>query len=184
MHPLLPPPATSPNMPTVSHYRRPGPAARGHRATRASGTGRRLARDRAGRLLILTKAGWSPAPVAGWLAGAGGRTAGHGAQKHLSLALCSIGPYQGLFRAAALPAEWRRSLAFANGTEFVRHRRTNFKQIRAAGIRTYCGAVKSPWPKGGAANAIGWRRRFLPRRPERLGAAAGVGGGGGNPGVP
>lgn len=60
---------------------------------------------------------------------------------------------------APLPAEWRRSVAFDNGTEFARHRR-----LHALGIRTYCCDVKSPWQKGGVENAIGRLRRFLPRR--------------------
>ena len=57
-----------------------------------------------------------------------------------------------------LPTELRRSVTFDNGTEFARRYRQHAK-----GIQTYFCDVKSPWQKGGVENAMGRRRRFLPR---------------------
>ena len=60
---------------------------------------------------------------------------------------------------APFPAEWRRTVAFDNGTEFARH-----YQLHELGVETFFCDVRSPWQKGGVENRIGRLRRFLPRR--------------------
>ena len=59
----------------------------------------------------------------------------------------------------AFPPQWRRSVAFDNGTEFARHYR-----LHDLGIRTFFCDTHSPWQKGGVENAIGRMRRVLPRK--------------------
>ena len=58
-----------------------------------------------------------------------------------------------------LPPEWRRTVTFDNGTEFVRHH-----QLHTLGIETFFCDTHSPWQKGGVENAIGRLRRTLPRK--------------------
>ncbi len=50
-------------------------------------------------------------------------------------------------------------VAFANGTEFVRHHR-----LHALGIETFFRDTHSPWRKRGVENAIGRMRRMLTRK--------------------
>ena len=59
---------------------------------------------------------------------------------------------------APLPALWRQTVTFDNGTEFARHHR-----LHALGIETFFCDTHSPWQKGGVENAIGRMRRTLPR---------------------
>ncbi len=58
-----------------------------------------------------------------------------------------------------LPAPWRQSVTFDNGTEFARHH-----QLHAHGIETFFCDPHAPWQKGGIENAIGRLRRSLPRK--------------------
>ncbi len=58
-----------------------------------------------------------------------------------------------------MPAHWRRSVTFDNGTEFAHHYR-----LHALGIETFFCDTHSPWQKGGVENAIGRLRRNLPRK--------------------
>ena len=60
---------------------------------------------------------------------------------------------------APLPARWRQTVTFDNGTEFARHHR-----LHALGIQTFFCDTHSPWQKGGVENAIGRMRRYLPRK--------------------
>ena len=60
---------------------------------------------------------------------------------------------------APLPAPWRQTLTFDNGTEFARHHR-----LHEIGIQTFFCDTHSPWQKGGVENAIGRMRRTLPRK--------------------
>ncbi len=60
---------------------------------------------------------------------------------------------------APLPASWRQTLTFDNGTEFARHHR-----LHEIGIQTFFCDTHSPWQKGGVENAIGRMRRTLPRK--------------------
>jgi transposase, IS30 family len=64
----------------------------------------------------------------------------------------------GLFEQ--LPAGWRRSITFDNGTEFAEH----YKLAERHGTRTYFCDVHAPWQKGGVENAIRRLRRRLPRK--------------------
>ena len=59
----------------------------------------------------------------------------------------------------AFPPQWRRTVAFDNGTEFARHHR-----LHALDIETFFCDTHSPWQKGGVENAIGRMRRVLPRK--------------------
>lgn len=58
-----------------------------------------------------------------------------------------------------LPAEFRKTVTFDNGTEFARH-----YELNAIDIKTYFCDPHAPWQKGGIENAIGRMRRFLPRK--------------------
>ena len=58
-----------------------------------------------------------------------------------------------------LPAPWRQTVTFDNGTEFARHH-----QLHAHGIQTFFCDPHAPWQKGGIENAIGRLRRTLPRK--------------------
>ena len=58
-----------------------------------------------------------------------------------------------------LPAPWRQTVTFDNGTEFARHH-----QLHAHGIQTFFCEPHAPWQKGGIENAIGRLRRTLPRK--------------------
>ena len=58
-----------------------------------------------------------------------------------------------------LPAPWRQTVTFDNGTEFARHH-----QLHALGIETFFCDTQAPWQKGGVENAIGRLRRGLPRK--------------------
>ena len=58
-----------------------------------------------------------------------------------------------------LPAMWRQTIAFDNGTEFARHH-----ELHALGMETFFCDTRSPWQKGGVENAIGRMRRALPRK--------------------
>ena len=58
-----------------------------------------------------------------------------------------------------LPPQWRRTVAFDNGTEFALHYR-----LHDLGIETFFCDTRSPWQKGGIENAIGRLRRTLPRK--------------------
>lgn len=58
-----------------------------------------------------------------------------------------------------LPAVWRQTVTFDNGTEFARH-----YQLHALGIETFFCDPYAPWQKGGIENAIGRMRRLLPRK--------------------
>lgn len=60
---------------------------------------------------------------------------------------------------APLPATWRQTIAFDNGTEFARHH-----ELHALGMETFFCDTRSPWQKGGVENAIGRMRRALPRK--------------------
>ena len=60
---------------------------------------------------------------------------------------------------APLPAMWRQTITFDNGTEFARHH-----ELHALGIETFFCDTYSPWQKGGVENAIGRMRRSLPRK--------------------
>ena len=58
-----------------------------------------------------------------------------------------------------LPAPWRQTVTFDNGTEFARHHK-----LHALGIATFFCDTPAPWQKGGVENAIGRLRRGLPRK--------------------
>ena len=58
-----------------------------------------------------------------------------------------------------LPARWRQTVTFDNGTEFAR-----YHQLHALGIETFFCDTHAPWQKGGVENAIGRLRRGLPRK--------------------
>ena len=58
-----------------------------------------------------------------------------------------------------LPAPWRQTVTFDNGTEFARHHR-----LHPLGIATFFCDPHAPWQKGGVENAIGRLRRGLPRK--------------------
>ena len=58
-----------------------------------------------------------------------------------------------------LPPEFRQTVTFDNGTEFVRHH-----ELHALGIETFFCDTHSPWQKGGVENGIGRLRRVLPRK--------------------
>ena len=60
---------------------------------------------------------------------------------------------------APLPAPWRQTITFDNGTEFARH-----YKLHTLGIETFFCDTHSPWQKGGVENAIGRMRRTLPRK--------------------
>ena len=60
---------------------------------------------------------------------------------------------------APFPPQWRRSVAFDNGTEFARH-----YQLHDLGTQTFFCDPRSPWQKGGVENANGRLRPFLPRK--------------------
>ncbi len=58
-----------------------------------------------------------------------------------------------------LPAPWRQTVTFDNGTEFAhQHERP------ARGLETGCCDTPAPWQKGGVENAIGRLRRGRPRK--------------------
>ena len=57
-----------------------------------------------------------------------------------------------------VPAQWRRTVTFDNGTEFARH-----YQLHPLGLKTYFCNTRSSRQKGGVENGIGRLRRFLPR---------------------
>ena len=69
---------------------------------------------------------------------------------------------------ASFPPQWRRTVAFDNGTEFARHCR-----LHDLGIETFFCEARSPWQKGGVENRIGRLRRFLPRKTD-LSAVSGA----------
>ena len=69
---------------------------------------------------------------------------------------------------SAFPPQWRRTVAFDNGTEFARHYR-----LHPLGLETFFCDVRSPWQKGGVENRIGRLRRFLPRKTD-LSAVSGA----------
>ena len=58
-----------------------------------------------------------------------------------------------------LPPEFRQTVTFDNGTEFVRHH-----ELHVLGIETFFCDTHSPWQKGGVENGIGRLRRVLPRK--------------------
>ena len=58
-----------------------------------------------------------------------------------------------------LPAPWRQTVTFDNGTEFARHH-----ELHALGIETFFCDTHAPWQKGGVENASGRLRRGLPRK--------------------
>lgn len=58
-----------------------------------------------------------------------------------------------------LPALFRQTVTFDNGTEFAHH-----YELNALGIQTFFCDTYSPWQKGGIENAIGRMRRTLPRK--------------------
>ena len=58
-----------------------------------------------------------------------------------------------------LPAPWRQTVTFDNGTEFARHH-----EFHALGLETFCCDTHAPWQNGGAENASGRQRRGLPRK--------------------
>ena len=58
-----------------------------------------------------------------------------------------------------LPAPWRQTVTFDNGTEFARHH-----TLHALGLETFFCDTHAPWQKGGVENAIGRLRRGLPRK--------------------
>jgi len=60
---------------------------------------------------------------------------------------------------APLPAAWRQTVTFDNGTEFTYH-----YELHDIGIETYFCDTYAPWQKGGVENAIGRMRRMLPRK--------------------
>ena len=59
----------------------------------------------------------------------------------------------------SLPSEWRQTVTFDNATEFARH-----YKLHDLGIETFFCDTHAPWQKGGVENAIGRRRRSLPRK--------------------
>ncbi len=59
----------------------------------------------------------------------------------------------------AFPPQWRKTVAFDNGTEFACHYR-----LHHLGVQTFFCDTHSPWQKGGVENAIGRMRRVLPRK--------------------
>ena len=58
-----------------------------------------------------------------------------------------------------LPAPWRQTVTFDNGTEFARH-----QALHALGLETFFCDTHAPWQQGGVENAIGRLRRGLPRK--------------------
>jgi IS30 family transposase len=60
---------------------------------------------------------------------------------------------------AAMPQNLRRSVAFDNGTEFVRH-----QTLHRLALQTFFCDPHASWQKGGIENAIGRIRRFIPRK--------------------
>lgn len=60
---------------------------------------------------------------------------------------------------APLPAAWRQTVTFDNGTEFAFH-----YELHDLGTETYFCDTHAPWQKGGIENAIGRMRRLLPRK--------------------
>jgi len=58
-----------------------------------------------------------------------------------------------------MPAPWRQTVTFDNGTEFAYH-----YHLHALNIETFFCDTYSPWQKGGVENAIGRMRRVLPRK--------------------
>lgn len=60
---------------------------------------------------------------------------------------------------APLPAAWRQTVTFDNGTEFARH-----YDLHSLNIQTFFCDTYKPWQKGGVENAIGRMRRVLPRK--------------------
>src|SRR4029077_13611187 len=60
---------------------------------------------------------------------------------------------------AALPEALRQTVTFDNGTEFACH-----LALHGLAIETFFCDPYAPWQKGGIENAIGRRRRFLPRK--------------------
>ena len=58
-----------------------------------------------------------------------------------------------------LPAPWRQTVTFDNGTEFARHH-----ELHALGLETFFCDPHAPWQQGGVENAIGRLRRGLPRK--------------------
>ena len=61
-----------------------------------------------------------------------------------------------------LPAQWRRTVTFDNGTEFAEF--ALHYRLHDLGIETFFCDTHSPWQKGGVENAIGRLRRTLPRK--------------------
>ena len=60
---------------------------------------------------------------------------------------------------APLPATWRQTVTFDNGTEFARH-----YDLHDLDIQTFFCDTYKQWQKGGIENAIGRMRRTLPRK--------------------
>jgi IS30 family transposase len=60
---------------------------------------------------------------------------------------------------APLPAAWRQTITFDNGTEFAQH-----YVLHDIDMQTFFCDTYSPWQKGGIENAIGRMRRTLPRK--------------------
>ena len=60
---------------------------------------------------------------------------------------------------APLPAAWRQTVTFDNGSEFARH-----YDLHDIGVKTFFCDPRKPWQKGGVENAIGRLRRKLPRQ--------------------
>lgn len=60
---------------------------------------------------------------------------------------------------APLPAAWRQTVTFDNGTEFAYH-----YELHDLDTETYFCDAYAPWQKGGIENAIGRMRRLLPRK--------------------
>jgi IS30 family transposase len=58
-----------------------------------------------------------------------------------------------------LPAQWRQTVTFDNGTEFAQH-----YLLHSLNVQTFFCDTYSPWQKGGIENAIGRMRRTLPRK--------------------
>ena len=73
------------------------------------------------------------------------------AAEPIAQALCDI--------LAPLPAPWRQTVTFDNGTEFTQH-----YQLHLYDIETFFCDAYASWQKGGVENAIGRLRRRLPRK--------------------
>ena len=58
-----------------------------------------------------------------------------------------------------LPAPWRQTVTFDNGTEFARHH-----EFQALVLETFCCDTHAPWQNGEVENASGRLRRGLPRK--------------------